>query len=195
MPYEAPPAPMPAPAPVPAPASGSVWDTLTRVFTSGNALFILGTIVILVLLFGIFAKLGVISVHKKGIKIGKTSALSERAILRKQIDYVQKYCLAIAPELAKIFEHREFRAEGEDTFYFRYIALLISNEMEQWVLFNNVSQSANYIQTKQLELKAYIVGRVGDGEYSDAALTKAVNKWVSEVLTHIGMIRKVSAPN
>ena len=170
-------------------AAGSVWDTLTRVFTSQNAIFILGTLVVLAILFGIFAKLGVISVHRKGVKIGKNTALAERVVLRKQLEYIQRYCLALEPQLAKLFEKRHFTGEGAQVFYFKYLASLVSNEIERWILVNSISKGQTYVQSKQVELKAFLLSQVGNCPYNEANLDRKVSLWVREIVEHLSLIR------
>ena len=168
-----------------------MWESIAQVLTSENVIIILTFIIALSILFAIFVRIGIISIHRKGIKIGKNAAISERIILRKQLEYVQKYCLGLEAQLAKLFEKRKFTSDGARAFYFKYLASLVSNEIEKWIMVNSISQSQAYVQSKQLELRAFLVAQVGDCEYSEANLTRKVNLWVTEITQHLILIRKM----
>ena len=172
-----------------------MWEAISTVLTSENTIIVLTFLVALAILFAIFVKIGIISIHRKGVKIGKNTALSERIILRKQLEYIQKYCLGLEAQLAKLFEKRRFTSDGAKTFYFKYLASLVSNEIEKWIMVNNLSQSQTYVQSKQLELRAFLVAQVGDCEYNEANLTRKVNLWVSEITQHLILIRRTDNTN
>lgn len=172
-----------------------MWESISTVLTSENVVVILTFVIVLAILFAVFVKVGIISIHRKGVKIGKNTALSERIILRKQLEYIQKYCLGLEVQLSKLFEKRKFTSEGAKAFYFKYLASLVSNEIEKWIMVNNFSQAQNYIQSKQLELRAFLVAQVGDCEYSEANLTRKVNLWVTEIMQHLILIRKTDNTN
>ena len=172
-----------------------MWETISDVLTNENATIILVFIVVMAILFAIFVKIGIISIHKKGIKIGKNTALSERIILRKQLEYIQKYCLGLESQLAKLFEKQKFSSDGARAYYFKYLASLVSNEVEKWIMVNSLSQSQSYTASKQLELRAFLVAQAGDCEYNEANLTRKVNLWVTEIIQHLILIRRTDNSN
>lgn len=174
----------------PQPQSTGMWGTISNVLTSYNAVYLFAFVAVVVVLLGILAKMGVFSIHKKGLRIGKNTALTERMILKKQIEYVQKYCLALEPQLAKLFDKKEFKDAGARVFYYRYLAMLISNEMEKWIVINGLSESQSYVQAKAIELKAYVLAQVGNTPYSEANLDRKLHLWVTEVTHHLNLLRK-----
>ena len=168
-----------------------MWEAFSTVFTSSSAGLVIASLFGMVVLLAVLAKIGIISVHRKGVKIGGRNELSEQVILRKQIDWVQKYCMSLEPHLAKIFEKKPFKDAGAKAFYFKYLACIVSNAAEQWVLANNMTQSQGYIAIKQAEMKALLMAQVGAGfEYSEANLARKTALWTGEIVTHVLAIRK-----
>ena len=176
------------PPPESPPPSG-MWSTIAAVLTSGNALFILGTIVVVAILFGVFAKLGIISIHRKGMHIGAGSALAERAVLKRQVEYVQKYCLALEPSIEELFRKKEFGNEGARIFYFKYLAMLISNEAEKCVLINSIRDTPEYINLKCFEFESFIGAQVGNCEYDHELLRTRVRQHVETMVKHLILLR------
>lgn len=150
----------------------------------------LAGILILVAVFGAYVKLGIISIKKKGFQTGRCAPEYERGILRRQAEYARKYCLALEPQLRIIFKKKEFHASGEEAFYYKYLSCLMADEVENWLLANNVSQSANYMEQKKTEMKTFLASAVGKCDFSEAALEKKVDVWVQEIIQHINLIRK-----
>ena len=166
-----------------------MWETISQVLTSSNALFVLGTIVALAAIFGVFAKLGIISIRKKGLHIGASSAFTERAVLKRQVEYVQKYCLALEPSLEQIFRDKKFRDEGAKFFYFKYLAMLISNEAEKCVLINSIRNTPEYINMKCFEFESFIGAQVGNCEYDHELLHTRVRQHVEIMVKHLILVR------
>ena len=167
-----------------------MWEAISTVFSGGNAFLALAGILILVAVFGAYVKLGIISIRKKGFQAGRFAPDRERGMLRRQAEYVRKYCLALEPQLRTIFRKKEFRAGGEDAFYYKYLSCLMANEVENWVLSNNVTQSAGYIEQKKNEMKTFLASAVGKCDFSEAALERKVGAWVTEIIQHIILMRK-----
>ena len=182
----------------PPPPSG-MWGTIAAISTSENAIFILGTVVAIAIIFGVFVKLRIIRIRHKAFNAGEDYGLLERIILRKQLEYVQKYCLALAKPLSKVFGGYA-KATCEDCdgkcpakeYYYRWLASLVSNEFEKWVMVNSISNDSDFIKAKTVELKAYLVSLVGDCAYDERELDELMSRCVREIVEHLALIRKSS---
>ena len=64
-----------------------MWETISNILTSGNAVFILVTILLLVVVLAILGKKGLFSFDLKGIKMG--SSENERTIIRQQSEWAK----------------------------------------------------------------------------------------------------------
>ena len=191
------------PPPPPQPQATGMWGTITSVLTSGNAVYLFVFVAGVVFLLGLLAKLGVFSIHKNGLRIGKNTALSERMILKKQLEYTQKYCLSLEPVLARIFrKHKlelcpksEQECEVEKRFYFKYLAMLISNEAERNILLNNIHATPDYIKMRCFEIKAFLLSVMGNCAYDSKLLDEELHRHVTTVVEHLELIRKGRLPS
>ena len=187
---------MPPPDALPPPAqAGGMWGTISNVLTSGNAVFILAAIVVLVILFGVFAKLGVINIHKKGVKIGsRPDALGERFILRKQIDFIRNYAASKEYEIRSIIEENvegqteEYRNDPE--YYLKWVLeMSVSYMITNWVMLNNITPDHARNMTRTRDLRLFISSLSGNGEYDKRVLEKHIDAWGAEIIEGLYRIR------
>lgn len=173
-----------------------MWDSIATVLTSTNGVQILCTLMFLIALVGMFAKLGIFSLKKGGVNIGKNNLLEERLLLKRELEFVQKYCLSLEGEIAYIFEDLKHDKMDRHVYRFKYLASIISNEMERWVLINHFSKDPSYLRGKAIELRALLVsevGKMGMCEYDDNLLTQSVDKWVATVVEQVLLLKKGNA--
>lgn len=173
-----------------------MWDSISVVLTSSNAIPVLLAVIIILILVAIFAKVGVLSVKKAGIVVGGGHLLEERLLLKRELEFVQKYCLGLEGELTNIFADLKHDQTLLRVYRFKYLAAMISNEVERWVLINHFSKDPTYLKGKAVELRALIVaeaGKMGICDYDDAALSQAVMKWVAAIVDHVLLLRKGSS--
>ena len=176
-----------------------MWETIGHVLTSPSTVNVLAAIVVLVIIFGVFVKLRIIRIKHKAFNAGEDYGLLERVILRKQLEYVQKYCLALAKPLSSVFGGYA-KATCDDCegkcpakgYYYRWLASLVSNEFEKWVMVNSISNDPDFIKAKTVELKAYLVSLVGDCAYDERELDELMSRCVREIVEHLALIRKSS---
>lgn len=173
-----------------------MWGTIGNVLTSGNALFILGTVVLLAVIFGVFAKLGIISVHRKGVKIGsRPDALGERFILRRQIDYVRTYVAAREGAIRALVEENpdgqaeEYREDPE--YYIKWILeKAVLYMVTNWIMFNNITHDPAKNAARTHDLRLFVSSLSGNGEYDSRVLGKSIDAWGMEVLEGLCRIRE-----
>ena len=187
---------MPPDTPPPPAQAGGMWGTIGSVLTSGNALFILGTVVLLAVIFGVFAKLGIVNIHRKGVKIGsRPDALGERFILRKQIDYVRTYAAAKEGAIRALVEENvegqteDYRNDPE--YYIKWIVeKAVSYMITNWVMLNNITPDASRNAVRTRELLLYISSLSGNGEYDSRVLGKSIDAWGMDVLEGLCRVRE-----
>lgn len=190
-------------APPPQPQATGMWGTISNVLTSYNAVYLFVFVAAITVLLGILAKLGVFSINRKGLRIGRNTALSERMILKKQLEYTQKYCLSMEPQLARIFRKCSMGKcpkDGSDCgadkrFYFKYLAMIMSNEAERSILLNNIRATPDYIKMRCFEIKACLLSAVGNCPYDAKMLDEELQRHVTTVVEHLELIRKGHEPS
>ena len=96
-----------------------MWETISNILTSGNAVFILVTILLLVVVLAILGKKGLFSFDLKGIKMG--SSENERTIIRQQSEWAKLYCDSMEPRLP--------HSEGYDIWRSKYILECVYDEI------------------------------------------------------------------
>ena len=118
-----------------------MWEAIQGILTSGKAVLGIG---ILVILFAVLAKKGLISFKGHGLKVGVSNE-EELAIVRTQIQWCESDCKDMLRELAKSLpectEMNEYKA--------KYTIERVLDCLVQIVIFNHVTLEPTYVKMKQ----------------------------------------------
>ena len=119
-----------------------MWESLTAIFTSpsGIAFMVLLMIFVIVLLF--FSKKGYFNISTKAVKIGQD--VNTRTLISQQLDYIHSYILSLIPFLQK---------HTKTEYKLRFILSEVEDVFQYAAVFNSMSLSNAYIESKQI--KAY----------------------------------------
>ena len=156
-----------------------MWETIGNTLASDNALLILITLVVLVLVISILAKLGLFRLNIKGINIGSDE--DERAIIRQQIEWTQLFIQAFQKQ--SVFE-------GCDTYHTLYVLEKIFDEVLSWVVFNHISTSENYVSIKQEKLWNLVQTLTTDPQFSSDEFRHLIYTNTSVIINRLVYIRR-----
>ena len=132
-----------------------MWESIGNVLTSGNAVAVLLTLIMLVIVLAILAKKGIFQFNGKGVTIGDNE--DERAVIRQQTEWSQLFVQSMRQ--LPIFE-------GSDTYHTLYILEKVFDEVLSWIVFNHISDSENYISIKQEKIWNLIQTLVIDKKFT-----------------------------
>ena len=120
-----------------------MWEAILGIFTSGNFLQIVLGIAVLVILFSVLVKKGLISFKGKGLKVGHSDE-EERAIIRTQI----QWCEADVESMLREIVNNSFEVNG-NIYKACYTAEKVLDELVKIVIFNHITLEPQYIKLKQ----------------------------------------------
>lgn len=173
-----------------------MWEAISTVLTGSSAVAVLAAIFLLAILFGVFAKLGILSIHGKGLKVGHSpDALGERYILRKQIDYVRAHVSSKEEMIRALMEKNKegtSAAYKEDPeYYIKWIIeAAISYISTNWVLLNNITPDPRRNASRAHDMLLYLSSLSGNGEFVRRVFSKVVETWGLEILDNLHRIRQ-----
>ena len=146
---------------------------------SNNAIAVLVTLLILVIVAAVLAKVGVFQFKGKGVTIGGDE--DERAIIRQQTEWTQLFIQSM--QQLPIFE-------GSDTYHTLYILEKVFDEVLSWIVFNHISDSENYISIKQEKIWNLIQTLVTDKKFTSTEFKQAVYDNTEVLVKRLVYIRK-----
>lgn len=118
-----------------------MWEAIQGVLTSGKAVLGIG---VLIILFAVLVKKGLISFKGHGLKVGISNE-EELAIVRTQIQWCESDCKDMLRELTKNIpecnEMNEYKA--------KYTIERVLDCLVQIVIFNHVTLEPTYVKMKQ----------------------------------------------
>lgn len=156
-----------------------MWDAIKSVLTGQNALAVLITIIVLVIILAILAKKGIFQFNGKGVTIGDNE--DERAVIRQQTEWSQLFIQSMRQ--LPIFE-------GSDTYHTLYILEKAFDEVLSWIVFNHISDSENYISIKQEKIWNLIQTLVIDKKFTTEEFKQIIYDSTETLIKRLVHIRK-----
>lgn len=156
-----------------------MWESIGNVLTSNNAVAVLITLLILVIVAAVLAKVGIFQFKGKGVTIGGDE--DERAIIRQQIEWTQLFIQSM--QQLPIFE-------GNDTYHTLYVLEKVFDEVLNWVVFNHISDGENYISIKQEKIWNLIQTLVTDKKFTSLEFKQTVYDSTEVLIKRLVYIRK-----
>lgn len=156
-----------------------MWESIGNVLTSNNAVAVLITLLILVIVAAVLAKVGIFQFKGKGVTIGGDE--DERAIIRQQTEWTQLFIQSM--QQLPIFE-------DSDTYHTLYILEKVFDEVLSWIVFNHISDSENYISIKQEKLWNLIQTLVTDKKFTSTEFKQVIYDNTEVLIKRLVYIRK-----
>lgn len=156
-----------------------MWESIGNVLTSNNAIAVLITLLILVIVAAVLAKVGIFQFKGKGVTIGGDE--DERAIIRQQTEWTQLFIQSM--QQLPIFE-------GSDTYHTLYILEKVFDEVLNWIVFNHISDSENYISIKQEKIWNLIQTLVTDKKFTSTEFKQVIYDNTEVLIKRLVYIRK-----
>lgn len=156
-----------------------MWESIGNILTSGNAVAVLLTLIVLVVIIAILAKKGIFQFNGKGVTIGDNE--DERAVIRQQTEWSQLFIQSMRQ--LPIFE-------GSDTYHTLYILEKAFDEVLSWIVFNHISDSENYISIKQEKVWNLIQTLVEDKKFTSDDFKQIIYNNTEVLIKRLVHIRK-----
>lgn len=156
-----------------------MWETIKVVLTSDNAISVIISIIILVVIIAFLAKKGIFQFNGKGVQIGGDE--DERAIIRQQTEWSQLFIASL--QQLPIFE-------GSDTYHTLYVLEKAFDEVLSWIVFNHISDSENYISIKQEKVWNLIQTLVIDKKFTTPQFKEIIYNNTELLIKRLVHIRK-----
>lgn len=158
-----------------------MWETISNILTSGNAIFVLVTILLLVVVLAILGKKGILVFDIKGIKLGYSE--QERTIIRQQSEWAKLYCDSMEPLLP--------HPEGYDIWKSRYILECVYDEILTWITYNHITTNDSYIEIKQNKLIFLITSLTVKKDFQSDEFNDFIRKETKFIIQKLVQIREV----
>lgn len=156
-----------------------MWESIGNVLTSNNAIAVLITLLILVIVAAVLAKVGIFQFKGKGVTIGGDE--DERAIIRQQTEWTQLFIQSM--QQLPIFE-------DSDMYHTLYILEKVFDEVLSWIVFNHISDSENYISIKQEKIWNLIQTLVTDKKFTSTEFKQVIYDNTEVLIKRLVYIRK-----
>lgn len=156
-----------------------MWESISSVLTSGNAVAVLLTLIVLIIILAILAKKGIFQFNGKGVTIGDNE--DERAVIRQQTEWSQLFIQSMRQ--LPIFD-------GSDTYHTLYILEKAFDEVLSWIVFNHISDSENYISIKQEKIWNLIQTLVEDKKFTTEEFKQTIYDNTEVLIKRLVHIRK-----
>ena len=158
-----------------------MWDAISSVLNSSNGSTVLAVLLICVFIAYVLVKGGLLSVHTDAIRVGARDI--ERNIIKQQLDYVWSHLEEAEANLLK--------GENYDSHLGREIILEVYKEYSNWISFNHISRSEEYIRVKQNSLVMIVNKLTKDERYKSEEFKEYIRQDTQKTILELIEIREV----
>lgn len=156
------------------------WSqTINNILTSPNAIIVLGTLLVIMILLIRGIKGGYLHFNKAGINVG--NAEKERNIIRQQIEYAHNYLSALETELEYGKDVNKWRV--------KYVIERVYDEVVDWISFNHITDRGDYISIKQDKVWYLVQTLVYKPEFQSEEFRLYCNEAIEHIILHLIKIR------
>ena len=159
-----------------------MWQAISEVLRSGNALQVLIFLAMIVAIFVMLVKNGILAIKTKHIRIGQ--AEREREIIRRQVESAHDFIMSIEGKI-------DANTNQCNKYFTKYVLERVYDKVIEWVMFNNISNSTMYIQDKQ-ETICNLIYMFPIGEaFKTPEFKKRMQNWTAELIARLIQIREI----
>lgn len=156
-----------------------MWQAIEKILLSDNSVIVLFFLVIIILLLAHLSNKGVFKWHTEKLTIGASE--NERAIIRQQVEWTELEIESLAT--AEIFSH-------VDEWRTKYILEKIFDEILQWIIFNHIKDSPEYISIKQEKIWNMTQTLVIREEFRSDEFKDFIYKEVDKIIKRLIFLRR-----
>ena len=156
-----------------------MWQAIEKILLSDNSATVLFFLVIIILLLAHFSKKGVFKWHTERLTIGASE--NERSIIRQQVEWAELEIESLAS--MEIFSH-------VDEWRTKYILEKMFDEILQWIIFNHIKDSPEYISIKQEKIWNMTQTLVVREEFRSDEFKDFIYKEVDKIIKRLIFLRR-----
>ena len=163
-------------------------ETLATILTSKDFLSSIPSVILLVVAICILGKILKVRVTTSHIQIGGEDKNSyyERAIVRNQVNQAKLFCMALENKINALIEHKT-----ADGYYVKYILECVYDKMTEWIMYNHIENTEEYIESKQWEMQSLVYSFSPPEQFKTPEFQERINKWTAEIIGRLVSIRKL----
>lgn len=163
-------------------------ETLANILTSKDFLSSIPSVILLIVAICILGKLLKVRVTTSHIQIGGEDKNSyyERAIVRNQVNQAKLFCMALENKINALVEHK-----SADGYYVKYILECVYDKMTEWIMYNHIENTEEYIESKQWEMQSLVYSFNPPDQFKTPEFQERINKWTAEIIGRLVSIRKL----
>ena len=163
-------------------------ETLATILTSKDFLSSIPSVILLAVAICILGKILKVRVTTSHIQIGGEDKNSyyERAIVRNQVNQAKLFCMALENKINALVEHKT-----ADGYYVKYILECVYDKMTEWIMYNHIENTDEYIESKQWEIQSLVYSFCPPDQFKTPEFQERINKWTAEIVGRLVSIRKL----
>ena len=156
-----------------------MWQAIEKILLSDNSTIVLFFLIVIMLLLAHFSKKGVFKWHTEKLTIGVSE--NERAIIRQQVEWAELEIESLA------FTERFSRVDEWRT---KFILEKLFDEVLQWIIFNHITDSPEYISIKQEKIWNLTQTFVIKDEFKSEEFKDFIYKEVEKIIKRLVFLRR-----
>lgn len=159
-----------------------MWEAISQVLTSANALEVLIFLAVIVIFAIVLVKSGTVAINTKHLRIGQ--AEKEREIIRRQVEAAHDFIMSIEGKINSDTSHY-------NGYFTKFILERVYDKVIEWIIFNHISNTPMYVQNKQDTVCNLVYTfDIGD-DFKTPEFKKRMCNWTQELIAKLVQTREL----
>lgn len=165
-----------------------MWEAVSKILTSSNAIQTIIGVIVIILLFIVMIKTGMIKIKTSHVYLGLSESDKERTVIREQCDFTHTYLMGLMSKIEKVTSDGKLLHGG---YFTRWILEQAYDEFVKWITQNHISTDKAYVHAKQEKIKALVYSMGVRDEFKTREFSERMDRWVAEIIEELVSIRKL----
>lgn len=158
-----------------------MWQAISEILTKGNILSLTVCLIVIVLLAIILVKSGVLKIDTNHFQLGVRE--DERKVIQQQKEFAYAFVMSLEYSVPKF--------DGYNEYITKYILERMYDEVVDWIVFNHITTSGDYIKVKGSKL-CYLVDCLAKEDiYKSEEMHEYIKAHVEILIKELVHIREV----
>lgn len=145
-------------------------EWIGNMINGANGLAVLATVILAIVLLAVLAKLGILSINTKGVRLGADA--DTRNLIQAQMEYARSVFQEAVSKFPK----------NLDTWRTKYVISMAMDVMERAIIFNNMSTDESYVKSKQASIYSVVLINTEDDWFKSDEFKEYTYKIVADLI-------------
>ncbi|MBQ6782294.1 MAG: hypothetical protein IJP62_13875 [Treponema sp.] len=161
-----------------------MWDAIGKILTSENTVATIVGVILIIFMFVVMVSAGFLNLNFSFLKIGRMGKNKDADVKWRQVKVAHEFISSLEGKIN--VETMEYNG-----YFTKYILERVYDKVLEWIIFNHISTSTEYVQDKQESICNLVYLFNVDKDFRTPEFKKRMCNWTEELIERLVKTREV----